>query len=90
MRETDIEYIVGEPTLTVYTAEHKHIRRIKQYASDYPNDVIIVHENNDGSIVAKMPATWLRMPKPPKKMNLTDEQRRAAAERLAVGRKSNE
>lgn len=89
MRETDIEYIVGDSTLTVYTAEQKHVRRIKQYASEYPDDVIISKENEDGSIVARMPAEWFRLPKPPKKMNFTDEQRRAVAERLAAHRKSN-
>ena len=89
MRETDIEYIVGEPTLTVYTAEQKHVRRIKQYADEYPEDVTIVYENDDGSVVARMPAEWFRLPKPPKKMNFTDEQRQAMAERLAAHRKTN-
>lgn len=87
MRETDIEYVVGEPTLTVYTAEQKYIRRIKQYAEERPDEVAITDENADGSMVVKMPASWMRFPKPPKKMNYTEEQRQEMAERLAAYRK---
>lgn len=87
MRETDIEYVVGEPTLTVYTAEQKHVRKIKEYISEYPDEVKVLNENADGSMVVKMPASWMRFPKPPKIMNYTEEQRQEMAERLAAYRK---
>ena len=87
MRETDIEYVVGEPTLTVYTAEQKHVRKIKEYISEYPDEVKVLNENADGSMVVKMPASWMGFPKPPKKMNYTEEQRQEMAERLAAYRK---
>ena len=88
--ETCCEYT--EKTLFVSSDQQKWINRIKKLAEKYPDDVTIRHrpEDNDGCICATLPAEWLRIA-PPRASNLTDEQRRAAAERMkALARKQKE
>ena len=46
-----------------------------------PDDVQIIADNADGTIMAHLPVEWLRIV-PKKKMDLTDEQRQAISNRL--------
>jgi hypothetical protein len=63
--------------------EPKWIRKIRVLKQEYPDSVSIEYEpeTNDGCICAKVPVSWFRI-NPPKKRNLTEEQRREIAERL--------
>ena len=80
MAETCVEYIKGESYLTWYSDEPKWVNRIRQLAADGA-DVQVVNDSCD-SIMAHCPVSWFKPPKPPVKRNMTDEQRRAAAERM--------
>lgn len=80
MAETSVEYIKGEQYLTWYSDEPKWVNRIRQLAAD---DASVQVVNDDGeSIMAHCPVSWFKPPKPPIKRNMTDEQRKAAAERM--------
>ena len=70
--------------------ERKWITKIRKLAEANPNEVKIVREpeDNGGTIYAQVPATWLYVRKP-KQVNMTEEQRAAAAERLKNARNSN-
>lgn len=85
-RETAVEYISQDNHATFFSSEAKWIRKIKSYQSQYPNEIQITHESDD-SILAHIPKTWLKI-SPPRKVNLTDEQRSAAAERMSNARKA--
>ncbi len=63
--------------------QRKWITRIRKLAASHPAEVTIIcqPETNNGCIYAKVPQRWLRIA-PPRKMNLTEEQRRVAAERF--------
>lgn len=80
MAETSVEYIKGERYLTWYSDEPKWVNRIRQLAADNA-DVQIVSDDGYG-VLAHCPVSWFKSPKPPIKRNMTDEQRRAAAERM--------
>ena len=80
MSETSVEYIKGEKYLTWYSDESKWASRIRQLAADNA-DVQIVSDDGYG-VLAHCPVSWFKSPKPPIKRNMTDEQRRAAAERM--------
>ena len=80
MAETSVEYIKGERYLTWYSDEPKWANRIRQLAADNA-DVQIVGDDGDG-VLAHCPVSWFKPPKPPIKRNMTDEQRKAAAERM--------
>ena len=85
MAEVSVEFIKGEKHLTWYSDDFATIRHIKKLQSEYHNDVVVVAED-ESSIVVHIPVSWFREPKPKAKREMTEEQRLAAAERLAKGR----
>ena len=79
LKETTIDYVVGDKEFTYYTAERRLISKLLKQAESHPADVKIIHTNPDGSIVAHLPIRWFKAPSPPKKVS--DKQREAARER---------
>ena len=79
--ETCCEYT--DKTLFVSSDHQKWINRIRKLSEQYPDDVTIKNrpEDNDGCICATMPSEWLRI-SPPRKVEMTEEQRQAASERM--------
>lgn len=78
LKETTIDYVVGDKEFTYYTAERRLISKLLKQAESHPDDVQIIHTNPDGSIIAHLPIRWFRAPTPPKKMS--DTQLAAARE----------
>lgn len=79
--ETCINYT--DERAFVSSDERKMINRVLKLKQQYPDEVIILQmpENNDGCIYAVVRAKWVRI-QPPKKVALTDEDRRKLAERF--------
>lgn len=84
-RETNVGYLDGWQFASVTTSIRRHISKMKALAEAHPNEVTLI-ENPDGSIYMQFPPEWLRLPSPPRKRNLSDEQKQAIAQRLAEGR----
>lgn len=63
--------------------ERKWITKIRKLAESRPDEcqITVQPEGNDGCINAKFPASWVKIG-PPKRMNLTEEQRKAMSERM--------
>lgn len=87
-KETAMDHVSGEDFVTYCSSEKKWINRFKRDAEKYPEQVMIKHINDDGSMIVQYPYTWCPMPRPPRKINLTEEQRAERAARLASGRVS--
>lgn len=83
--ETCCEYT--DKTLFVSSDHQKWINKIKKLAEQYPDDVEIKNrpEENDGCICATMPSDWLRI-SPPRRVEMTEEQKAELAERLRLAR----
>lgn len=69
--------------------EKKLKNTILRLAKKHPDEVQIKTrpEDNDGTIVATFPRSWVRI-SPPRKVHMTDEQKKVAADRLARARRS--
>lgn len=80
MAETCVEYIKGEPYLTWYSDESKWVNRIRKLVADNA-DIQIVSDDGE-SVLVRCPVSWFKPPKPPIKRNITEEQRKAASERM--------
>lgn len=80
--ETACEYL-DDKVMRISTDERRMITRLMKLAEQYPDEVEIIErpETNDGCLYLKCPADWLLIRRP-KKMNYTDEQRAAMAERI--------
>jgi hypothetical protein len=83
-RETAINYLTCDEYATFYSGEDKWKRKMRKYAEKY-TDYVRITQDNDWGLIAQIPRTWLKV-SPPRRLNMTDEQRAAAAERLANAR----
>lgn len=85
--ETTYEHVYGEETFTVTAAERWSIGLILRLKKSHPDDVEIVHVNGDGSLLAHLPAAWMRIV-PKKKVVMSEERRAETAERLRAAREA--
>lgn len=83
-KETAFDYLSCDHYATLSTTEPKWIRKIKSLQQSHPKDIQIIKESEDG-ILVHIPKSWMKI-SPPRKMNLTDEQRLAAGERMKNAR----
>ena len=65
--------------MTVLFTRKKWVNRIKQYAEQYPSEVQIKYINTDGSIIAHVPVSYLRIVRP---TQLSDSEKKRRAEIL--------
>lgn len=77
--ENCIEFLNNQHTITVPFCMQKWINKVKKLQEQYPNDVKIIAENDDGSICAKLPIKYLKLSAPRK---VSEEQKQAARERF--------
>ena len=80
-RENAIEFYSGDKTATVSFSQGRYINKIKKLAEKYPEECKIVAENDDGTLCAKIPTSWIRI-YPGHGRKLTEEEKTASAERL--------
>ena len=78
-RDNVIEFVLNSDVATCTFYQQRYVSRIKELAKKKPDKCKITAENSDGSIVAHIPTSWIRI-NPEKE--LSDEQRQAIAERL--------
>lgn len=95
-RETTTNAMADEKTFTIYSSESKWIKKIKKLAQEYPDDVKIsridydeIDKNKEYSIEANISKKFLKI-NPPRKSNMTDEQKAALAARLRKSRNAGE
>ncbi len=78
-RENAVEWITGDDRIVVSLTQRKFISKVKSLADKFPDEVSLV-ENLDGSICANLPLNYLKISHP---RQMSDEQKRAAANRMA-------
>ena len=79
LKENVIEFLLNEKVATISVCQGRYITRIKELAKKKPDECKITHTNRDGSIVAHIPVSWIRI-KP--NMELSDERREELSERM--------
>ena len=86
-KETAVSYLNVDSYATFHSSETKWINKIIKLHEAHPNEVRIEYmpEDNNGMILAHVPKSWLKV-SPPRQREMTDEQREAAAIRLANAR----
>ena len=82
-KETCVEYIDVDKHATFCSSERKWINKIIKLQHEHPDEVDIIcdPEENEGVILAHIPKSWLKI-SPPKKLNLTEEQKAERADRM--------
>lgn len=87
--ENELEWLRGQKVIAGTLCRGKFANRIRLLAEKNPEEVKILADNEDGSIFFHMPISYLHI-YPPQKRELTEEQRKASAERLAKARNNRE
>lgn len=78
LRENVIEFLQNEKIATVTFTQGRYITRIKELAKKKPDECKITHTNTDGSIVAHIPVSWVRINP---NMEISEERRKKLADR---------
>ena len=79
--ETVVEFVRGDKEITVSSTDSTWARRLLKLCHENPEETRIVAENSDGSVCVKLPKKYLKLSRPATR-TMTDEQRKASAERL--------
>ena len=78
-RENAIEWVNGQNRVTVTLSQGRYISKVKRLAIKFPNEVQIVAENEDGTILAHIPLNYIKINRASR--DLTEEEREELAER---------
>lgn len=87
-RENAIDWFNREQTIHFCLSQLKMKNQLKKLIESGDTNIKITHENDDGSIVGTMPLNYLKI-SPPHKRNLSDDQRKAVAERFRKAREES-
>ena len=82
-----IEWLTGQKEVSITFSQKKYINKLKKYARDHPAEVKIISENNDGSICAHIPLSWIKVSPPRKGREMSEEEKAMMAERLLEARR---
>lgn len=77
--ENVIEFLKDEQRATVTFSQGRYKSRIKKLAAERSEECQIVAENQDGSICAHIPVSWVKINPSPK---VAEETRQRASERM--------
>ena len=78
-RENAIEWINGQNRVTVTLSQGRYISKVKKLAMKFPDEVQIVKENEDGTLLAHIPLNYIKINRANR--DLTEEEREELAER---------
>lgn len=83
IRETCYNQIQDRKSGEISTNERSWINKLTKLADKYPDEVKVIMrpEENYGVLLIDIPKSWFKI-SPPRKSNMTDEQKAAAAERM--------
>ena len=84
--ENVIEFMTNGTRATLSFSQGRYKSAIRKLAEKHPEDCRIIADNEDGSICAHVPGSWLRI-SPPRQY--TEEQRQQMGERLKQNRSEN-
>ena len=79
--ETVIEHLDGKKTFTVSTDERVWKNRLCKLAEEHPGEVECVAVNRDGSVMFRVPESWVKI-RQPRKVEMSDERRQELADRM--------
>ncbi len=90
--ETSIDYCSGDEFVTVYTNDKTYVQKLKaMYKTNRDNILDWVEYKVEGepdTIKARVPKKWFKFISPPRKVNLSEEEKAKRAERMAKAREA--
>lgn len=86
-RDNTVEWYTGQTRVTVTMSQRKWVNKIKRLAAKNPDEVEISINNQDGSIVAHLPLSYIKI-SPPKRVSAEQKERmrQQAQKNIAEGK----
>lgn len=84
-RENVIGWYKGSEIATITFSQGRYISMVKKLAEKYPDDVKVLN-NTDGTILAYVPVKAIHIGIVHRSVEMTEEQKKAASERLKKAR----
>lgn len=85
VKENVIEFLLNQKIMTLTLTQRKLVNKVMDLANEWPEEVKVLHINEDGSIYAQMPTNYLKLNRPFRR-ELTEEEKERNRENLEKGR----
>lgn len=85
IQENAIEWYSGDDNVCISLTQKKYINKILRFSKSY-SEVKIDAVNDDGSICAHIPLSWIKISPKRSGREYTEDEKQAAAERLRKAR----
>lgn len=87
--ENVIEFLTGQRRATVTLSQGRYKTKIEKLAKERPDECKIIARNTDGTILAHVPVSWVKI-SPPRKVEMSNERKEQLRQQLASARNNRE
>lgn len=88
-RETDIDHVNGIEHCNITTSDKAVKNRLANLAKKYPDQCVLIADNDDSSVWYHVPWKWICI-RPPVKKNISEERRKELSEMMRNMRSNKE
>lgn len=87
--ENVIEFLNGQKRATVTLSQGRYKTKIEKLAKERPDECKILARNLDGTILAHVPTSWVKI-SPPRKVEMSEDRKEELRKQLANARNKKE
>lgn len=87
--ENVIEFLNGQKRATVTLSQGRYKTKIEKLAKERPDECKILARNSDGTILAHVPTSWVKI-SPPRKVEMSEDRKEELRKQLANARNKKE
>ena len=87
--ENVIEFLNGQKRATVTLSQGRYKTKVENLAKERPNECKILARNPDGTILAHVPTSWVKI-SPPRKVEMSEDRKEELRKQLANARNKKE
>lgn len=87
--ENVIEFLNGQKRTTVTLSQGRYKTKVEKLAKERPDECKILARNLDGTILAHVPTSWVKI-SPPRKVEMSEDRKEELRKQLANARNKKE
>ena len=87
--ENVIEFLNGQKRATVTLSQGRYKTKVEKLAKERPDECKILTRNPDGTILAHVPTSWVKI-SPPRKVEMSEDRKEELRKQLANARNKKE
>lgn len=87
--ENVIEFLNGQKRATVTLSQGRYKTKVEKLAKERPDECKILARNTDGTILAHVPTSWVKI-SPPRKVEMSEDRKEELRKQLANARNKKE